>query len=136
MHAATLASSGARVVVKVQKPGVADVLKADLAFLYVAARVAEFLNPALSRGSVAAIAEDIRSAMLDEVDFDKEAAHVADFRAYLEVKDVEKKGGRERERERSCVVCVSLSLQARQAVLLGGGRSMLHQRPPPLFFPL
>lgn len=84
VHAATLASSGARVVIKVQKPGVADTLRADLAFLYVAARAAEFINPALARGSVAAIAEDIRSAMLNELDFTKEAGHVADFAAYLE----------------------------------------------------
>jgi aarF domain-containing kinase len=84
VHAATLASSGARVVIKVQKPGVADVLRADLAFLFIAARAAEFLNPALARGSVAAIAADIRAAMLDELDFTKEAAHVADFEAYLE----------------------------------------------------
>jgi len=84
VHAAVLASSGARVVVKVLKPGVADALKADLAFLYIAARAAELINPALARGSVAAIAGDIREAMLDEVDFVREAAHVADFRAYLD----------------------------------------------------
>lgn len=92
VHAAVLASSGARVVVKVQKPGVADTLRADLAFLYVAAQAAEFVNPALARGSVAAIATDIRAAMLDEVDFKKEAVHVADFAAYLEVR---KRRGRE-----------------------------------------
>ena len=83
VHAAVLKGSRADVVVKVRKPGVDATLAADLGFLYAAARVAEFLNPALGRGSVAAIAGDIRAAMLDEVDFTKEAAHVAEFAAYL-----------------------------------------------------
>ena len=64
-------------------------LSADLGFLYAAARVAEFLNPALGRGSVAAIAGDIRAAMLDEVDFTKEAAHVAEFASYLRATGME-----------------------------------------------
>ena len=83
VHAAVLKGSRADVVVKVRKPGVDATLAADLGFLYAAARVAEFLNPALGRGSVAAIAGDIRAAMLDEVDFTKEAGHVAEFASYL-----------------------------------------------------
>ena len=44
----------------------------------------EFINPELSRISLAAIVEDIRSSMLEEVDFRKEAAHIGDFAQYLE----------------------------------------------------
>ena len=43
------------VVIKVLKPGVGDVLTADLNFLYVAARVLEFLNPQISRTSLVII---------------------------------------------------------------------------------
>ena len=89
VHAAVLKGSRADVVVKVRKPGVDATLSADLGFLYAAARVAEFLNPALGRGSIAAIAGDIRAAMLDEVDFTKEATHVAEFASYLRTTGME-----------------------------------------------
>ncbi len=67
MHAAVLRSSGQEVVIKVLKPGVEDVLVADLNFIYLSARVLEFINPELSRTSLAAIVGDIRTSMLDEV---------------------------------------------------------------------
>jgi aarF domain-containing kinase len=47
-------------------------------------RVFEFINPELSRISLAAIVGDIRSSMLEEVDFRKEAAHISEFAQYLE----------------------------------------------------
>ena len=47
-------------------------------------RVFEFINPELSRISLAAIVGAIRSSMLEEVDFRKEAAHIGDFEQYLE----------------------------------------------------
>lgn len=62
-----LKDSGKEVVVKVLKPGVEDVLATDLDFLYLASRVFEFINPELSRMSLAAIVGDIRSCMLEEV---------------------------------------------------------------------
>ncbi len=62
-----LRDSGKEVVVKVLKPGVEDVLATDLDFLYLASRVFEFINPELSRMSLAAIVGDIRSCMLEEV---------------------------------------------------------------------
>lgn len=67
VHAAVLRSSGQDVVIKVLKPGVEDVLIADLNFLYLSARLLEFINPDLSRTSLAAIVGDIRTSMLDEV---------------------------------------------------------------------
>lgn len=62
-----LKDSGKEVVVKVLKPGVEDVLATDLDFLYLASRVFEFINPELSRMSLAAIVGDIRACMLEEV---------------------------------------------------------------------
>jgi aarF domain-containing kinase len=84
VHAAVLRESGTPVVVKVLKPGVEGVLTADLSALYVGARALELAAPGLARASASAILADIRAAMLDEVDFRKEALHIADFRAYLE----------------------------------------------------
>lgn len=39
-------------VIKVLKPGIEDILVADLNFIYVVARILEFLNPEISRTSV------------------------------------------------------------------------------------
>ncbi|KAL5711250.1 hypothetical protein ACHQM5_021725 [Ranunculus cassubicifolius] len=52
VHGARLKGSGEDVVIKVLKPGIEDVLVADLNFVYVVARLLEFLNPELSRASL------------------------------------------------------------------------------------
>lgn len=69
VHAAVLRGSRKNVVIKVLKPDVADTLTADLSFIYIASRVLTFLNPELARLSLVEIVEDIRSSMMDEVDF-------------------------------------------------------------------
>ncbi|KAJ7959515.1 ABC1 family kinase [Quillaja saponaria] len=84
VHGARLRGSGEDVVIKVLKPGIEDILVADLNFVYVVARILEFLNPELSRTSLVGIVKDIRESMLEEVDFHKEAANVEAFRRYLE----------------------------------------------------
>lgn len=84
VHAARLKGSKQDVVVKVLKPGVEDTLTTDLNFLYVAARVLEFLNPELSRTSLVGIVSDVRASMLEEVDFRKEAVNIEAFRAYVD----------------------------------------------------
>ena len=82
VHAAKLLS-GEDVVIKVQKPGVDSLLTADLAFVSFATKVLEFLQPDLKRLSLADITGDIRTTMLDELDFQKEAKNMAEFRAFL-----------------------------------------------------
>ena len=84
VHAAVLRGSRKNVVIKVLKPDVTDVLAADLSFIYIASRVLTFLNPELSRLSLAEIVGDIRSSMMDEVDFNKEASNIVAFQNYLE----------------------------------------------------
>lgn len=84
VHGARLLGSQDDVVIKVLKPGIEDVLVADLNFVYVVARILEFLNPELSRTSLVGIVKDIRESMLEEVDFKKEAANIESFRRYLE----------------------------------------------------
>eukprot|EP00586_Coscinodiscus_wailesii_P015147 CAMPEP_0172508520 /NCGR_PEP_ID=MMETSP1066-20121228/212672_1 /TAXON_ID=671091 /ORGANISM="Coscinodiscus wailesii, Strain CCMP2513" /LENGTH=537 /DNA_ID=CAMNT_0013286527 /DNA_START=334 /DNA_END=1947 /DNA_ORIENTATION=- len=82
VHAATL-KTGEDVVIKVQKPGIDGSLKADLSFIFVASRVLEFLQPDWERTSLAGIAGDIRTSMLEELDFEKEARNIEEFRYFL-----------------------------------------------------
>ena len=83
VHAAKL-KSGEDVVIKVQKPGIDESLKADLSFIYVASRILEFIQPDFERTSLSAIAGDIRQSMLEELDFLKEAQNLQEFGEFLE----------------------------------------------------
>jgi aarF domain-containing kinase len=82
VHRGTL-RTGEQVVIKVQKPRIDESLKADLSFIFVASRILEFLQPDWERTSLSAIAGDIRSSMLQELDFKLEANNVEDFREFL-----------------------------------------------------
>jgi len=82
VHAAKLLS-GEDVVIKIQKPGVANVLLTDLNFLYVSARVIEYLAPKLSWTSLSGVVEEIQRTMLEECDFIKEANNLNEFREFL-----------------------------------------------------
>ncbi|KAL6531166.1 hypothetical protein OROHE_014235 [Orobanche hederae] len=84
VHGARLRGTQEDVVIKVLKPGIEDILVADLNFVYIVARILEFLSPDVSRMSLVAIVKDIRESMLEEVDFREEAANVESFRRYLE----------------------------------------------------
>lgn len=84
VHSAVLRGSGKDVVIKVLKPGVEDTLTTDLNFLYIASRALEIISPDVSRASLSDIVGDIRSSMMDEVDFTKEAQHVEQFARYLD----------------------------------------------------
>jgi len=83
VHRATLKETGEKVVLKVQKPGIDKSLKADLSFIYSASRFLEFIQPDWERTSLSGIASDIRSSMLEELDFQKEATNVEEFRTFL-----------------------------------------------------
>jgi aarF domain-containing kinase len=82
VHAAKL-NTGEDVVVKVQKPRIDELLKADLNFIYIASRLLEFLQPDFERTSLSAVASDIKSSMLEELDFEKEANNIEEFRDFL-----------------------------------------------------
>ncbi|XWS65623.1 hypothetical protein CRYUN_Cryun05aG0129600 [Craigia yunnanensis] len=84
VHGARLKGSQDDVVIKVLKPGIEDILVADLNFVYIVARILEFLNPDFTRASLVGIVKDIRESMLEEVDFNKEATNIESFRRYLE----------------------------------------------------
>uniref|UniRef100_A0A0E0Q5S6 ABC1 atypical kinase-like domain-containing protein n=1 Tax=Oryza rufipogon TaxID=4529 RepID=A0A0E0Q5S6_ORYRU len=84
VHGARLKSSQKDVVIKVLKPGIEDTLVADLNFIYVVARILEFLNPELQRTSLVGIVKDIKESMLEEVDFRKEAMNIEAFQRYID----------------------------------------------------
>ncbi|XP_042066784.1 uncharacterized aarF domain-containing protein kinase At5g05200, chloroplastic-like isoform X1 [Salvia splendens] len=84
VHGARIRGTREDVVIKVLKPGIEDILVADLNFVYIVARILEFLSPDLSRTSLVAIVKDIRESMLEEVDFEKEATNIESFRKYLD----------------------------------------------------
>lgn len=90
VHGARLKNSQEEVVIKVLKPSIEDTLVADLNFIYIAARIFEFLSPGLQRTSLVSIVEDIKASMLEEVDFRKEAVNIESFRRYLETTGLER----------------------------------------------
>jgi len=86
VHSARLVT-GEDVVIKVQKPGVRNTLLTDLNFLYVTARVIEYLAPKLTWTSLSEIVEEIQRTMMEECDFYQEARNLKDFKEFLERTD-------------------------------------------------
>lgn len=82
VHAARL-KDGTDVVIKVQRPGVANILLTDFNFLYLATRITESLTPGLSRSAVSGIIDELQSGMLQECDFLLEAKHLVEFNEFL-----------------------------------------------------
>lgn len=82
VHAAKLLS-GEDVVIKIQKPGVENILLTDLNFLYASARILETIAPKLSWTSLSGIVEEIQKTMMEECDFIKEANNLKTFRQFL-----------------------------------------------------
>jgi predicted unusual protein kinase regulating ubiquinone biosynthesis (AarF/ABC1/UbiB family) len=87
VHRAVL-RDGTEVVIKVRKPGVDSTLMADLGFLFVVSKIIEFINPSISAISLSDIVGDIRSSMLDELDFRKESQNLVNFRNFLEANGI------------------------------------------------
>jgi predicted unusual protein kinase regulating ubiquinone biosynthesis (AarF/ABC1/UbiB family) len=75
VHRATLCD-GRRVAIKVQYPGVADALEADLANMGTMIRLAKALAPGLDPR---AIAEELRERVLEELDYEYEAQNQRAF---------------------------------------------------------
>ncbi len=83
VYAARLVT-GEDVVIKVQKPGVENILLTDLNFLYVSARILEKIAPQTARASLSGIVEEIQKTMMEECDFYKEAKNLEIFARFLE----------------------------------------------------
>jgi len=83
VHTARLVS-GEDVVIKVQKPGVENILLTDLNFLYLSSRILETLAPRISWTSLSGIVDEIQKTMMEECDFIKEANNLRVFREFLQ----------------------------------------------------
>lgn len=64
VHGARLRGTQEDVVIKVLRPGIEDILVADLNFVYVVARILEFLNPDLSRASLVCVLQNVLAHLL------------------------------------------------------------------------
>lgn len=82
VHAARL-KNGTDVVIKVQKPGVRNVLLTDFNFIYFATRVVELVTPGLSRSAISGVIDELQGSMLEECDFVQEANHLEKFNEFL-----------------------------------------------------
>ncbi|MDO8330437.1 MAG: AarF/UbiB family protein [Fluviicoccus sp.] len=82
VHAAKLVT-GEHVVIKIQRPGVENILLTDLNFIYWAAALFEKFFPKIKFASLSAIVTEIQACMMEEVDFYKEAANIAQFSEFL-----------------------------------------------------
>ena len=80
VHAAKLLS-GEDVVIKVQKKGVQGSLKADLDLLYANARVLQLLG--VVTAELSDVVSTLRSAILEEIDFELEAERTEQFATFL-----------------------------------------------------
>ncbi|MCB1170756.1 MAG: AarF/ABC1/UbiB kinase family protein [Leptospiraceae bacterium] len=83
VHAAEL-KDGRDVVIKVQKPGVDDIILTDLNFLFLWAQVLEWLAPEFSRTSFKNIVQDMQKIMMEECDFIHESRNIQEFEKFLE----------------------------------------------------
>lgn len=83
VHAATLLN-GDDIVIKVQKPGVENILETDFQFLQFSAKLAEKLSSRIPESSLTDIVNEIRNGMLEECDFTREARNIEAYRKFLE----------------------------------------------------
>lgn len=83
VHAARL-YSGEDVVIKVQKPGVEDILSTDFQFMQFSAMLLEKLSKHIPSSSITDMVEEIRNGMLEECDFYREADNIALYRRFLD----------------------------------------------------
>jgi predicted unusual protein kinase regulating ubiquinone biosynthesis (AarF/ABC1/UbiB family) len=84
VHAARL-KTGDEVVLKVQKPGVRDLIHTDFNFIYLAARIIELISPGLSRSAISGVVEELQAGMMEECDFLLEAKHLGEFNQFLQM---------------------------------------------------
>ncbi len=83
VHAATLCT-GESVVIKIQKPGVAATINADLNVLLLVTKLLERFTPNLNRQMFSGFVEAIYPYMMDECDFTKEANYLLEFSRFLQ----------------------------------------------------
>lgn len=79
--------SGERVVVKVKRPGIDDIMKVDLEILREIASLAERHNDRVRFYKISEVIEELGEALINELDFEKEARNIEIF--YNNFREVE-----------------------------------------------
>ncbi|NUN14411.1 MAG: AarF/ABC1/UbiB kinase family protein [Myxococcales bacterium] len=82
VHGAVLVD-GTSVVVKVQRPRIADRIEADLWFMHLGARIMERVSIHARHANAVGIVEDFQQTLLCELDFLKEAANMDEFNTIM-----------------------------------------------------
>lgn len=82
VHTATL-KNGESVVIKVQRPGIEKRVVQDLRMMTILAKSAQRMFRELRRANLTGIVEDLKRTMAEEIDFEKEAQNISDFREML-----------------------------------------------------
>lgn len=81
---------GEEVVVKVQRPGIGQIIKADLDILYYLARLTEATIQEVELYTPTAIVKEFEKAILSELDFNEEARNIREFgQNFAEVENVD-----------------------------------------------
>ncbi len=75
--------TGEEVVIKIQRPGVKDILVTDLVFLQTAAQLLEWIVPRLKHASITGILSEIQKSVLAECDFLQESENIEIFSNFL-----------------------------------------------------
>jgi ubiquinone biosynthesis protein len=75
---------GSEVVVKVQRPGIEDVLRGDLDLLYLAAQVLEASIDEMALVNVTAVVAEFEKALVRELDFTQELSNLLSMRGLLD----------------------------------------------------
>lgn len=88
VHEAILLN-GDKVVLKIQKPYIKEIIQTDMNFVHIASLILEFLIPEFKRLSLSEIIEDLHKSMLKECDFILEAKHTKDFKNFLESMNIQ-----------------------------------------------
>jgi len=84
VHAAKL-RDGQDVVIKIQRPGIAEIIDADLRVLRLGARAMRAFVPHGELANPVGVVEDFESNIREELDFRLEAAHMAEFNRIMGV---------------------------------------------------
>jgi aarF domain-containing kinase len=84
VHAARL-RDGQEVVIKVQRPKIAEIIEADLRVLRLGARAMGAFAPHGELANPAGVVEDFESNIREELDFRLEAVHMAEFNRIMDV---------------------------------------------------
>ncbi|MFH1859896.1 MAG: AarF/UbiB family protein, partial [bacterium] len=80
VHRAVFSSSLLPVVVKIQRPGIEEIIEADLRILFAFASLMEKRIPSIKRYNPVGIIREFERSIRKELDFTKEAYHIEQFR--------------------------------------------------------